>query len=247
MTQKSDDWQYYEATNKNRETCVTLVNLALDEQPELHDSHQWLILILVPHADANKPGGLKILQQRIVNAVAKCANTYFVARVDKPTASELWLYADHQFDVKNALRDAGIDANHFGVDIRQDSQWTAYRMSLLPQTENQWKQALNGRVLAELKRHGDDPGVAHVIYHTLFLRSTEDLQKCLPILERHGFKLLGTKQTDSRELKLIAEFTQELPKLTLQLLNEATINLVNLADSLKGKYDGWQTKVMKAN
>jgi Regulator of ribonuclease activity B/Family of unknown function (DUF695) len=245
MTERSEEWEYYNSPVSDREPVVTTINLSFQDHADIRRQHPWLILCIAGQVGMDRVGGLAHVQQLLKESVGKSASTQLVARKDRPYASEFWFYSDRNYEPSKEMYSAlGGSVNIF-VEVRHDPDWSAYFGHLLPQTESQILQTMNGKVMRELKRSGDNAERPHVVVYRMDFQNREDFAKCESIVKQHGLSTLETASSDIPTYNIMARFSQELPQLSLKSVNEATINLVNLAARFKGKYDGWQTRIEK--
>jgi regulator of RNase E activity RraB len=241
MTTQAEQWEYYDGINDHGELVVTLVNLWFQDQSIVRQTHPWLVLLLVEHIGTEGVGGLAGVQSLITRSFASAANVEYVARCDRPKSSEFWFYSDRDYNPGSKVL-AALDASaKVFVDVRADPEWTAYVGHLLPQTASQHRQVLNGKTMRELKRQGDRSDQPHTVTHLLEFRQIDDLAKCQSVLAKHGFSMIESKTVNGW---IAAKFIQKLNPLSLQMLNEATNNLITLCAQCDGRYDGWETQVI---
>lgn len=241
MIQLPDEWEYYESINALGESEVMLVNLQFQDQDMIRARHEWLILLLVEHQHLDRIGGVAGAQRLIKTVLERAVHLQYVARTDRRNASEFWMYLDRSYDPTADLRSSFGPGPKFFSNVRHDPNWTAYFQHLLPQTPSQFQQVLNGKTFKELRRRGDDSERSHTLRHRIKFRDVEGFSKCKAILEKHGFAAENVYQSGG----VAVIFRQMLPKLSLVAVNEATINLVALADRFHGKYDGWETEALR--
>jgi regulator of RNase E activity RraB len=245
MEHLKGEWGYYQKPVENNEIYVTTVNLAFQHRAGLRDKFKWMVLVLVNDTHMITNDTRTKTQNLVCGILAESGENILVARTDRPKGTEFWFYADNDVAPLEELRSAFGPNQKVYVDVRLDAAWSGYFLQMLPQAPSQRQQVLNGKALRVLSEQGDLADSPHSIDHLIQFRNEADLSRVEQILAGHGFRKGLVASSDSSIWILNVHFIQEVHQLTLSSINQATINLTALAERVGGKYDGWQTQVVK--
>jgi hypothetical protein len=237
-------WYYYETAESGRDS-TTLVNLALNKQTHLHANYPWLALVFVETPTSTGIAGLARIQPSLIDAVAQSVASIWVARVDRHDGSEFWFYLGDEVDPCDAVRAALPPSSRVFCSLQHDPQWLSYVRQFLPHTISQNWQVSNARLLEVMKAQGDDSRLPHDVRHDMRFESEPELLRAERVLQAHGFRRLEVVATAEGPYRVKCAFAQRLPQLTLRALNEATMNLIELAQACRGSYDGWNAPVVQ--
>ena len=126
---------------------------------------------------------------------------------------------------------------------RMDAEWEVYQKLLFPTIE-QWQIIQNHHSCDALVNAGDNLQIKRAIEHKMYFNTDEDLKTFLQKIEQEGFQ----KQK-------ILEPTEELSLYGLQFyrmdtphyysIDELTLSLIDTGLAHNGKYDGWETSLVK--
>jgi regulator of RNase E activity RraB len=130
------------------------------------------------------------------------------------------------------------------IELRKDSDWAFYRDFLYPRAiARQYRE--NRRLLEELKESGDILSAERPIYHFAAFKSDGERKTFIDDVLKHGFSLadngLGTSDYTDRPYSVEIQRTDTTQ---LERIDEVTTQIISLARSHDGKYDGWETSVV---
>lgn len=126
-----------------------------------------------------------------------------------------------------------------------DRNWTNYMEVLYPSDVEKEKME-NRKMVMTLQSKGDDLSRARRIEHTLYFKVAQSRRTFLTTPAIQGFNVSEMpieKSNDSEYPYLLIIWHHEKPE--LKKMNDITLTLTHLAGKNGGKYEGWQTKVMK--
>lgn len=162
-----------------------------------------------------------------------CRKFEYLYISDTTGLRELW-----EGDLKNL---EGV--SRMELDLKEDSEWGYYRTFLYPNEFYQESMA-NQKVILALLEAGDDLSQERKVEHRLYFPDKKGMNACLKILEKEGFSVAGKPTKKDRELPYgLAVHRTDF--VTLNEINPITLNLRKRAEEFGGKYDGWETFVVK--
>jgi uncharacterized protein (TIGR01619 family) len=124
-------------------------------------------------------------------------------------------------------------------DVGHESYW-----DFLYPTTTDWQMISDLRVLGALAESDDDPSQARPVEHWVYFEEKTDADSFVVWALENDFKLADeiTENEDEEYLvKLTHTGTMELNDICAR-----TIPLADKADELGGRYDGWETSIVKA-
>lgn len=126
-----------------------------------------------------------------------------------------------------------------------DRNWTNYVEVLYPSDIEKEKME-NRKMVMALQSKGDDLNRSRRIEHTLYFKVAQNRRTFLTSAALQGYNVSEMpieKSNDSEYPYLLIIWHHEKPE--LKKMNEVTLTLTHHAMKNGGKYEGWQTKVVK--
>ncbi|MEM1210870.1 MAG: DUF695 domain-containing protein [Planctomycetota bacterium] len=149
---------------------------------------------------------------------------------------------------EKALRNtaAGLETHTVEVSSQLDADWSFYRKHLLPSSERmQWIR--NRRVVDILIENQDVLDTPRPIHHWLYFASEEALQQVQATTTDLGFEVerSGRDGDQPDPLPWVLVVHRNDPA-SLKHIHAVTRKLGELAEHAGGRYDGWETPVIRA-
>jgi uncharacterized protein (TIGR01619 family) len=251
----SDNWDFY-FSNVNDEVASILVNLGIsDSVPD--PQRPWLQWIWVyfqkpsddgyPTPDENEDSTLDQIEEALTQAVKESLEAEMVGRITTQKRREFFFYGPRAAGFEEAVADAlkSFPAYQFKMGTREDPDWSHYLDILYPTPEDLW--IIRNRHLVEvLEGYGDSLQAPRSVNHWIYFKSPEDRHNFVAEVVNSGFNVIEESEDDDVETKL--RYGVELERVDhvdWDSINHVTLQLLRLTKQVGGKYDGWETIVLK--
>ncbi len=129
------------------------------------------------------------------------------------------------------------------ITIRLDTAWTLYRKFLYP-SETIYEYMQNEKVLMALQKAGDSLTKARVVDHFFYFKTKEARSSFWIYASTYGFKLESQENTADPDFPCKLHVSR-MDKVDLKSISEVTIVLRKEARKYGGKYDGWETVLVR--
>jgi uncharacterized protein (TIGR01619 family) len=129
------------------------------------------------------------------------------------------------------------------INIRRDDKWEAYVDFLYPNEETQ-EYMSNEKVLMKLSEAGDKLTTPRVVDHWLYFKSEKKMEKFIQFATDEKFKIEEKKHVKELDLPYQLHISR-VDKIEMEYIQPITMLLRKKAQELEGKYDGWETVVIK--
>lgn len=154
-------------------------------------------------------------------------------------------YAAHGRECEQTLSNAmtAFPDYKFEIGSRSDPSWQAYREFLYP-NDRQRQTMENRHVYDSLRNNGDALSAPRDIDHWIYFQSTYSRSVFIGDCRALGFdvRALHESGTVSSEVG-VQIFRVDTPN--PDQFDEVTLKLFDMAESLGGRYDGWEAKVIR--
>jgi len=125
----------------------------------------------------------------------------------------------------------------WNCSVAEDVKWDIYFNFLYPDIYS-YKAMMNRSVIENLMKQGDNLEKEREIDHWLYFYSEESLNLAAKKVEELGYKILSSKkmedETDTYQINI-----SRMDNVVFNHINEVVWELVEIAESLNGYYDGW--------
>lgn len=129
------------------------------------------------------------------------------------------------------------------IDIEPDPEWEAYLTFLYPNEET-LEYMSNIDVVEQLEAAGDKPKKSRLVDHWLYFKSTADRDAFVKYAKQENFKVERTDFLNNSELPYQLHISRVDP-VDIQTISALTLALRKKAWEFNGKYDGWESVVVK--
>lgn len=127
--------------------------------------------------------------------------------------------------------------------LKPDSDWDGYFDFLYP-SPIQLQRIGNETVIRNLLEHGDKLEKERMVEHWIYFPSSEDRSRFLSIIGEQGFAVEDLSKDEEYDLPYKAQISRS-DKVTLEAIDEYILDLWQLSQDCNGKYDGWETFIVK--
>jgi regulator of RNase E activity RraB len=247
----SENWDFYPCRVEDEPASIMLnLGLAKEAPLEMLPVCSWLRVAL----KSPRPDGLSSSDEfdrlceigDALEAAVDEASTQirYVGRCTCAGRRDFYAYAESGVAAEAVLSSvmAAFAEYEFDTGHREDPQWRLYREFLYP-TDRSMQLINNRRVLEALESSGDPLTASRPIRHFVDFDANADLDAFRQALAIGGFEIVGggVSEKTGRQ-SIVFERTESVDFLHI---NQLTIQLLDLANSHGGDYDGWETGVRR--
>lgn len=185
---------------------------------------------------------LNEIEERVTESLAQTQNGQFVGTATYDRKRILFFYLAEQAGTEAAIQIGCKDFPDYPWrhTLSEDPDWRGYFDFLYP-NEEEMQSLQNERVLQNLLEAGDTLEASRRVDHWLYFPSAEALQRCKASMSDLNYRIDEEREQDGEWcLQIYREDSVEPAS-----IDAATIELFRLAKEAGGKYDGWETFVVK--
>lgn len=188
---------------------------------------------------------LKQIEDVLTDSVAESLDARFVGRVTTAGRRDFCFYSREFAGLEDAVARGMAKFPDYKWDsgTRQDSEWSAYLTTLYP-TDRDWQRIKNRRVIEQLQKHGDSLEKERIVFHWAYFRDEDSQQQFVEQIESQGYRVTNQRKLEKPKDEFSYGVAFERTDcVDWNSINQVTLELFELAESLKGDYDGWETSV----
>ena len=248
----SDEWDFYFCTVDHKPASI-FVDLGIHADApsqELTEMAYLRLHMLKPRDDGLSSKSEYEQLIKIEDALSDVAgygkSIVYVGRNTSDECRDFYFYSSNGRIAESALSSAMIpfETYEFETGSRVDADWAVYRKFLYP-NDRQRQMIENGRVLANLEKHGDNHQIEREVFHWIYFTSVETRAGFLDSVVKKGFRQIMTNDEGDgdRKFALQVSCTSGVDYTTI---NNIVLELHDLAIEYNGDYDGWETSVETA-
>ncbi len=249
----SDKWDFYFA-NVNDKISSLFVDLGIRETA-LDAQKPWLLWVWVylnnPREDglSQNPEAATLLEIEdvLTEIVGNATDGVLVGRITTDGHRGFYFYSATFVAFDEAVG-KGLEQfpnYRFDSGTQHEPDWNQY-LNLLYPSPKDWQRIKNRHVIEVLERHGDPLKKPRLVYHWAYFSNESSRDRFVAAINERGFAVTNQGIVDipnhSQPLSLNFERVENVD---WNSINEVTIELFELAESLEGDYDGWETSVEK--
>ncbi|MCA8986130.1 MAG: DUF695 domain-containing protein [Planctomycetaceae bacterium] len=247
----SDNWDFYFA-KVNDKLASIFVDIGVCEIAPDAD-HPWLLWVWVclnhPREDglcnSEEADTLLQIEDSLTEAVGHAVQGSLVGRITTEGRREFYFYAPSFAGFDDAVVRAmqPFPEHRWDADNKHDPEWSQY-LGLLYPTPRDWQRIKNRHVIEQLLKHGDPLKKKRPVFHWAYFAEDSSRDQFVAAVQDRGFAVTHQDTVDdpSCTQPLSVKFERE-DNVDWDSMNLVTLDLFELANSLRGDYDGWETSV----
>jgi len=247
----SSQWDFY-FSNVNNSLASIFVDLGLQKIAPSADN-PWLLWVWVqfnhPREDglssAEEYAVLLQIEDSLKEAVGTAVNGFPAGRITTDGRREFYFYGPTfaGFDDAVARCMELFPKYKWDSGTQEDADWNHYREVLYP-TPRGWEQLNNRHVIEQLQSHGDPLTRERTVFHWAYFPNEASRATFVAGVRKLGFAVTDEGTVDDpNSLHPFSVSFERVDKVDWNSINVVTIELFELANSLSGEYDGWETSV----
>lgn len=243
----SDDWDFHFCQVDNKIASI-FVDLGIRKEVPIKDQTDMVYLRLYlrkPREDGltsdEEYDALNELEEELMLAASSSAATY-VGRNTTDGFRDFVFYTSGREGLLSALRK--VMAGHPDYTSEEGSQpdpeWQIYREFLYPSPDS-FQAMQNRKIYAALEKEGDDLTTPREIDHWIYFDHWAARNRFIEDCRKLGFEPRPSDPKDSAGTFKVQIFRADVP--TANTLDPVIRQLMALAQSHGGNYDGWETSL----
>lgn len=245
----SENWDFYPCRVEDEPASI-MVNLGIAAEAPIDavTDCTWLHVSLKDP----RPDGLSSAEEfdrlceigDALDAAVRGASTSlrYVGRCTCRGRRDFYTYAESGVVAESILSGmmAAFPEYEFDTGFHSDPQWRLYREFLYP-TSRSMQLINNRRVLDVLEKQGDVNGTSRPIRHFAYFANEEHARSFSDSVAERNFEIVS-RSADETSGSHAVIFERSDPT-EFVAINNLTLELLDLAESREGRYDGWETQV----
>jgi uncharacterized protein (TIGR01619 family) len=246
------NWDAYIATFDNGPGLVTLNMDLINSSPR--KELPYIVSSTVRFKECNKDGFpenevLDILYQiadNLKGTITKSTKSEYVGTFTIQCQRTYFFYVQDTSHLrKNIQKGFAKKYTQFThlLLVEPDKEWKHYRQFLYP-NEDILDYMSNEKVLENLKNAGDDLSKSRLVDHWFYFKNIFDRDLFLENIKETTFKVVKMEVISSEALPYQVQLARE-DFVDMSSISKVTKALRHLAKKYNGKYDGWETFVIK--
>jgi regulator of RNase E activity RraB len=248
MTDSPDVWEFYPCRVDDAPASILLNLTYREERPSGRDTLYYAGLQILEPGDHGMGTGadverLQRAEQAITNAAAN-AGFIYVGRLRTAGDWQMAFYAAAaKQDALEEIVARERGERGYRIGSKEDAAWEYYDDFLMPDAER-WQWIMDRRVVEQLAEAGDQHALPRPIDHYVYFPDKAGRDAFVAAVEAQGFEAEATEETEA-EPSLGAHVVRT-DAVELHHIHQVAMELIELASTHGGDYDGWGCPVMKA-
>ncbi|MBS7333047.1 MAG: DUF695 domain-containing protein [Weeksellaceae bacterium] len=250
--QKEENWSFYISKYNDIEFSnfldLELVNIA----PVSEVDQLLAIKIKLKHPQKDglpsydEHDDLVNLEDKLLDILLADNLIYFAGRTTANGQRIFYFYTNKNFNLAKTKQQLTSSISNYFLDItlENDKDWNHYLNFLYPD-ENEIQMIQNLDLITFIEEQGDDLSKEREISHWIYFKSTAHRNKFKADIKSYNFNVIAENYD-----KELGDYPYSLTIsrsdfLDWKNINDITIELMNLAKTHEGEYDGWESKIVK--
>jgi regulator of RNase E activity RraB len=249
----SDQWDFYFA-NVNEKLASLFVDFGIREMAP-HAGNPWLLWVWVyfhhPRDDglssSQEVDTLSQIEDSLTDALGSAIDAFLAGRITTDGRREFYFYAPAfvGFDDAVARGMERFPDYKWDADSHHDPEWNQYLGVLYP-TRRDWQRIKNRHVIEQLQKHGDRLEKKRTVFHWAYFSHEASRGQFVAGVKERGYTVTNESDVDDPNCRHpFGVSFERVDSVDWDSMNQVTLELLELADSLAGDYDGWETSVEK--
>jgi uncharacterized protein (TIGR01619 family) len=247
----SEEWEFY-FSSVNDKLASILVDVGInDSVPD--DDRSWLLRVWVYFENADETGLPQAeeseqfgpIEEALTEAVQSSLDAVLAGRITTDGRREFFFYAPNFAGFEETIARCMSNYPNYEWDFTSegDGDWDHYSGLLYP-SPGDWQQIQNRQLIELLVQHGDSLEKKRIVSHWAYFPDDASRDQFIAAISEKGFEV--TEQTSADELAQenpLGVSFERIDHVDWESINVVTLELFELAASLSGNYDGWETTV----
>jgi regulator of RNase E activity RraB len=246
----SEDWNFY-FCNVNNVLASIFLDLGLRKiVPDRTRPHLLWVWVYLrwPRDDglsaASEFDSLKAIEEGLAETMTARFDAVPCGRITTSGRREFYYYGSSSEPLKAAVEGAMSQFQNYEFDCgsKRDTEWKHYLEVMYPSDEDR-QRIENRKVVEMLENKGDTLKKPRDVWHWIYFRSEGDREKFRDAVRPLEYRVQSMSHNEKSDFPFglcIVRFQSVKPT----DLDNTVIELLRLAKSHNGDYDGWETEVI---
>lgn len=247
----ADEWEFY-FTSVNDTFASILVNVGLRETvPDA--SRTWLLRVWVYFQEVEESGlpgeeeanRFAEVEEALIDLLTSSFDGVLAGRVTAAGRREFFCYAPSFAGFEDAVTQTlgRFPAYQWDSSTELDPDWHQYLHLLYP-SPGEWQQIQNRHVIEQLTEQGDSLEKQRTVFHWAYFPDEPSREQFGVLLQQKGYEVTDhSTDVSPDESNLFGIGFERIDHVDWETINRVTSELMELAESFAGSYDGWETTV----
>lgn len=247
-----EDWAIYLTNIHDNHLGSVLVDLGLNSVAPV-PSFSTLLTFITYFNQPNEDGLtsnsedeiINQIEDEIINSLITNYTIVYAGRIKFSGKMHSYFYFENKQNVEDKIEELNSKYSNYRFEytIGDDSDWTAYFEVLYP-SEFEMQIIQNGKVIENLREHGDLLVKERPVDHWIYFQNFNDRGDFLNWIKDLGFEVVEQNEIGSDELSFSLQLSR-IDKVDYENVNDYVLFLWQKAQEFRGEYDGWETVVVK--
>lgn len=250
--QQVENWSFYISSYEEL-LYSNFLDLELAKVAPVSEADQLLsikIKLKSPQEDGlssfDEHDDLVKLEDKLLEILFRDNLIYYAGRTTGNGNRIYYFYTNFNFNLaKNKQQLSSFIPNYtLDISLQTDKDWNQYLNFLFPD-ENEMQMIQNLDLITYIEEQGDDLSKEREVFHWIYFNSKIDRTKFIKKAKSNNFKII-TENLDKKlgDLPYSLNISRS-DFIDWKSINDVTIDLMNLAKTYNGEYDGWETSIEK--
>jgi uncharacterized protein (TIGR01619 family) len=245
----AENWDAYLA-KVDHKAASFWVDLGLRNEAPMA-THPWAVVVELKLLSPNENGLTQQEEFDVLNGVEdamlesfKSINAIYAGRMTTDGKRTSVFYASADPDTEKLIAPVRTKYPEYSFDCwsDKDPDWHFYTSTLYP-SEEEMQVLQNGKVLDNLRQHGDTLERWRPVDHTLYFSDAQKRYEFISAVQPFGYSAdcASDEQRQPRSHRVVVSRVDQVKP---EKIHEAVLQLFRLAKHYDGEYDGWGTTVV---
>ncbi|HEU4554344.1 MAG TPA: DUF695 domain-containing protein [Chitinophaga sp.] len=245
------DWDIYTCAIEDSPAIIGL-DLDLRRFAPLKDKpHALFISVYLNHPrsdgfpQSEEFATLGEIEDSLVEHLEDKLNAFFVGRTISNGVRDFYFYTGNTLLHDKAIADVMINFPSYRYDfgVQEDRTWELYFDFLLPDVQ-EFQRIQNRKVLRTLQKHADNSECPRPVDHWIFFTRETERDQYWQQVKEQGFRIEKNNRSSEKDYPYALHISR-MDKTTDDSIDQVVMYLWELARVLNGRYDGWETNIVK--
>ncbi|MEM7372032.1 MAG: DUF695 domain-containing protein [Bacteroidota bacterium] len=245
------EWDFYFCTVENQPASIML-DLALSPHIPILGKTE-LVQVTVKLNDPNEfgltnPGEAEILyvmEDRLSEHMSVNLGGLYVARNTSRSHRIFYFYCQSSIDFDGVIEEVmeSFSGHQYTSSSNTDPKWNFYREFLYPSSQ-EYQSILNRRVIEKLEQHGDNLSQAREVEHFLYFPDEPSRTRFISQIHHQRFTICSQGVRHDSSGLPYSLMISRVDRVDPASIDDVVLQLMRLAESCAGEYDGWGTGIV---
>jgi len=198
---------------------------------------------LVTQEEANDVG---FIEDRLEMESLRWRSGKYIGRIISQGEVNFIYYLKMDFEWSNTVESAMSHFNEYKYEFgsRMDMEWEVYQKLLFP-TIREWQIIANHHSCNNLQEQGDTLKSERAIEHKVYFENAKNRAEFISLIEAKGFNKQSEMEVpfNGKTMYGIQFYRKDIPH--YYEIDNLTMNIIDMSESLAGMYDGWECSLIK--